>query len=422
MFCYVQIKKSLRIRSDFSAVQFRYDGAKGVVSLYPEMPPNIDLHIRDSMKKFRSPHDWFEVCKLSAPRPLFLNRQAILLLSYRKVPDTSFLILQQQNHLYLIRALLRNSDAQKLIRNKVPSWFLPRDIGCANIDYIHEPFFRQLLISSCVQSSRELLQRTRIRVPPNAGRNMMGIVDEYRVLKAGQVYVQYTILADQHSYGDDDNDDDNKDKRKKTKILDGCRVVITKNPCHHPGDVRTFTAVNHPQLKHLKDVVVFPQQGDRPAPHDISGSDLDGDEYLVVWHEDLVPMSTDNAQPFDYDAPIPAKTNPPFLTREIINKTVVDIAENDFLGRLSNLHLAFADKFGVDDINGPGGDLLSTIELAAAISQEVDSGKTGYHPLEDEQIKQLTNALDRKRPDYMDNPNFESYKSEHILGERNIVL
>ena len=37
------------------------------------------------------------------------------------------------------------------------------------------------------------------------------------VLKEGEVFVQYTILADEHSYGDDDNNDDNKDKRKKTK-------------------------------------------------------------------------------------------------------------------------------------------------------------------------------------------------------------
>ena len=284
------------MKRDFSAVQFRYDGAKGVVSVHPDMPPNIHLCIRDSMKKFDSTHDCFEVCKLSAPRPLFLNRQAILLLSYRKVPDASFLILQQQNHLSLISALLQNTDAEKQILLKIPSWFLPRDIHLANIDYIHEPFFRQLLISSCLQSMRDLLQRTRIRIPPNEGRNMIGVVDEYNVLKPDEVYVQYTIL----SRDSRDNTNDN-----KTKVLEKCQVVITKNPCHHPGDIRTFTAVNHPQLKHLKDVIVFSQQGDRPAPHDISGSDLDGDEYLVVWHDDLVPHTTKNAQPYDFDAHTP---------------------------------------------------------------------------------------------------------------------
>jgi RNA-dependent RNA polymerase len=394
------------MRSDFSAVQFRYDGAKGVVSVHPDMPQNIHLCIRDSMKKFDSDHECFEVCKLSAPRPLFLNQQAILLLSYRQVPDASFLILQQQNHLALVRALLRNADAEKEILQKVPSWFLPSDIHYANLDYIHEPFFRQLLISSCLQSMRDLLQRTRIRIPPNEGRNMIGIVDEYNVLEPGQVYIQYTIL------------NNNKNNNSETKVLDNCKVVITKNPCHHPGDIRTFTAVNHPRLKHLKDVIVFSQQGDRPAPHDISGSDLDGDEYLVVWHKDLVPYNTKNAEPYDYDAHTPSKKFTESVTRDHINKTILDIAEQDCLGRLSNLHLAFADKFGVDSNRKPAEDVSSTVELAGAISQEVDSGKTGYHPLKEDKIKELNNALGNERPDFMDNPNFDQYESKHILGKR----
>ena len=397
------------MRRDFSAVQLRYDGAKGVVSLHLDMPPNIHLCIRDSMKKFDSPHDCFEVCKLSAPRPLFLNRQAILLLSYRKVPDASFLILQQQNHLALISALLRNTDAEKQILQKTPSWLLPPDIHRANIDYIQEPFFRQLLISSCLQSMRDLLRRTRIRIPPNEGRNMIGVVDEYNVLKPHEVYVQYTILSREPRHNNSNSE---------TKVLDNCKVVITKNPCHHPGDVRTFTAVKYPQLEHLKDVIVFSQQGDRPAPHDISGSDLDGDEYLVVWHEDLVPRTTENARPFDFDAhtPPPKLVDP--VTRDHINSAILDIAEQDCLGQLSNLHLAFADKLGVDSVEQLTTAVRSTVELAGAISQEVDSGKTGYHPLNEDQIRELNNALGNERPDFMDNRNFEQYESKAILGKR----
>ncbi|CAF1047784.1 unnamed protein product, partial [Rotaria sordida] len=52
-----------------------------------------------------------------------------------------------------------------------------------------------------------------------------------------------------------------------------------------------------------------------------------------------------------------------------------------------------------------------------AISQEVDSGKTGYHPLSEGDIAKLNNALENKRPDFMDNPSLERYESLHILGK-----
>ncbi|CAF4960239.1 unnamed protein product, partial [Rotaria socialis] len=103
-----------------------------------------------------------------------------------------------------------------------------------------------------------------------------------------------------------------------------------------------------------------------------SGSDLDGDEYAVIWHEDLVPLQTDNAEPYNYDS----NTKPMELDRPVgrsdIHDVVLNIAESDFLGRLSNLHLAYADLFGVDSDIKPQADVLSTIGLAGAISEEVD--------------------------------------------------
>jgi len=69
-------------------------------------------------------------------------------------------------------------------------------------------------------------------------------------------------------------------------------VVVTKNPCLHPGgrglcsvgpvgvislfsnvsDVRLLDAVIIPELKHLTNVIVFPTRGPRPHPSEISGS------------------------------------------------------------------------------------------------------------------------------------------------------
>ena len=102
----------------------------------------------------------------------------------------------------LIRALLRNDDAKNLLDDKLSNWFLPYG---AKIDFVYEPFFRQVLITTCLVSTRELLRRTRIRVPRNKARNMFGIVDEYNVFKSDEVFIQYIQLNDY-----EDNTDNSK--------------------------------------------------------------------------------------------------------------------------------------------------------------------------------------------------------------------
>jgi RNA-dependent RNA polymerase len=143
-------------------------------------------------------------------------------------------------------------------------------------------------------------ERTRLKLARNSARNMIGIVDEYGILEYGQgknelfirkykiqfslkVFIQYTEL-----HGDllDDELGSNNDpsltpQPEKTIILEQ-PVVVTKNPCHHPGDVRIFSAVDVPRLRHLKDVIVFPQRGKRPHPNEISGSDLDGKSFIIL--------------------------------------------------------------------------------------------------------------------------------------------
>ncbi|KAH6906119.1 RNA-directed RNA polymerase [Coprinopsis sp. MPI-PUGE-AT-0042] len=58
-------------------------------------------------------------------------------------------------------------------------------------------------------------------------------------------------------------------------------------------DCLKLRAVDHPQLSHLVDCVVFASQarkpGNKPAPSMTSGGDLDGDEFFVCWDPDLVP-------------------------------------------------------------------------------------------------------------------------------------
>lgn len=82
-----------------------------------------------------------------------------------------------------------------------------------------------------------------------------------------QVFVQYSAVE---TRADRDDEDDEFNKNKKI-VLRG-PVVVTRNPCLHPGDVRQLEAIDVPGLCHLVDCVVFPRQGSRPHPNEMAGN------------------------------------------------------------------------------------------------------------------------------------------------------
>jgi hypothetical protein len=71
----------------------------------------------------------------------------------------------------------------------------------------------------------------------------------------------------------------------------------------------------------------------------------------------------------------------------------MEVSEQDCLESLSNIHLAYADKYGIRS------DICKN--LAGYISQEVDAAKTGKHPLSNEEIIELRKGFKGKGPDFM---------------------
>ncbi|CAF3700922.1 unnamed protein product [Rotaria sordida] len=370
-----------------SVLQIRYGGCKGTIAVNPLLDgKEKQLLIRPSMNKFECEHQMLELCKRSLRRHLCLNREVINLLSYRGISNAHILVVQLRNILWLMASFVSNQSALYVLREKILH-VLPWSKISSYSHLSKEPFFHRLLLTTVKNNLCQIITRAHIRV--SKARYMFGTVDEYKVLKEGQVFVQIT-----NEYG------------SKT-VLEG-PIAITKNPCHHPGDLRVLEAVNNSYLHHLYDVLVFPQQGSRPHANEISGSDLDGDEYSVIWNSELVPTSP-NPIPYDYDSgPSPKPLNR-VVTRNDRLKVISDICEQDNLGRLSNIHLVLADKFGIDH--------EKAINLAAGISQELDSVKSSQHPYTSEQIKQIILTADKTRPDFMQASGYKEYQSEKILGK-----
>ncbi|KAF3648938.1 RNA-dependent RNA polymerase 6 [Capsicum annuum] len=154
------------------------------------------------------------------------------------------------------------------------------------------------------------------------------------------------------------------DLKKNLQVIKGL-VIITKNPCLHPWDVRILEAVDVPGLHHLYDCLVFPRKGDRPHPNEASGSDLDGDLYFATWDENLIPPVRKAG--CQWTMP-PAELKQ--LGRDVNNSDIIDFFLKEHGRRESRRNL-----FCIPDyIVGNNKKCLKLAELAALA---VDFPKTG---------------------------------------------
>lgn len=192
-----------------------------------------------------------------------------------------------------------------------------------------DPFVRNMLFSIYRYNIVHHISKAKIFLPPDMGRSMYGVVDETGLLQCGQVFIQYSPSIRQTS---------------KKPILKIGKVLITKNPCHVPGDVRVFEAVWQPALAHLVDVVVFPQHGPRPHPDEMAGSDLDGDEYSVIWDADMLLDYNEKAMVFPSSTSSDEEKEP---TTDDMVEFFLRYLQQDSIGRMSNAHLAYADLHGL---------------------------------------------------------------------------
>lgn len=216
-------------------------------------------------------------------------------------------------------------------------------------------FLTDIVEVAAMSSLRSL--KYRARIPIEQGYLLYGIMDETNILKEGEVYI----------VTEEERDDGHRDR----KLLLGERIVVTRAPALHPGDVQFVTAVNVPKDSHLRKLhncIVFSQQGARDLPSQLSGGDLDGDLFHIIFDQRLIPSHT--VPPADYAPAKPQDLGRPVEANDIVD-FFIGFMQMDRLGQISNMHKIRADfkETGTQDDD--------CITLAKLASDAVDYSKSG---------------------------------------------
>ncbi|WWD19157.1 hypothetical protein CI109_103615 [Kwoniella shandongensis] len=388
-----------------SAIQFRLGGAKGVLADWPHLAKPYEVRLRPSLIKFDSKLSDLNVIRIAKYQVAFLNRQFINIMCANGVPKD------------LIISIFKDSvDHIKGLRGRVESSSMTEEdhrlvSACSEFplaQLIKAGFHKNPLILDVAEiiecrALQDLKWRARVRLP--GGVFLIGIADETGLLEEGQLFCQFQ---------------ESEDSEPRIVVNE---VLICRAPALHPGDVRRAWAVDRPELRHLKNVIVLNTKGYRDLPNMLGGGDLDGDDYTLIWDQRFVePLRM--YEPMDYKAPPPKTVLR--VTQTDLNENFVQYITNDVLGQVDNCHLALSDS----EEKGPFDEKclrLSTIHSTAYVptsshgktttclmfhSCSVDFAKTGQAAVLDPDLRpQLW-------PDFMDKDDVKKvYTSKKILGD-----
>ncbi|KAL2286418.1 hypothetical protein FJTKL_06802 [Diaporthe vaccinii] len=360
-----------------TAFQVRFKGSKGMLALDPSLTGSV-IYIRPSMTKFESndkPN--LEICDMaSKPIPLVLNRQMIKILE--DMGCTSAWFFRMQNvELSRLRAVTADAyNVAKFLKhqNVGETMRLHRMISVCEtmgVDYRKDKFLRSVVEAMVLRELR--LLKHKARIPVRKGITLFGIMDETGFLEENEVYVTYDTKGDRFDEPPGPGP-----------------VIVTRSPALHPGDIQLpFNVVPPPgnPLRQLSNVIIFSRYGERDLPSQLSGGDLDGDIFNVIWDEEVMPQQT--FSPADYPRVAPVDLGREVTTEDMAD-FFIDFMKLDHLGVIATRHMILADQKDEGTLHP------DCSKLAELHSTAVDFSKTGVGV----NLMELPRA-NKYRPDFL---------------------
>lgn len=244
----------------------------------------------------------FEVVKMSHPcTSANLNIQLISILENRNVPRLVLaeLLLAELRDYYDSLSVAMKDPAE--LRRWRQLWHPTRsshveiswcgdlpDEKADEADMLLEagfhPEYCRHLTKQCIwrivsQGLADKQEKLWIKVPFST--NLFCVPDPIGVLKEGEIQVNFSQPVSEFPEWKFEN-------RK---------VLVARNPAHLPSDIQAVMSVYKPELRHLKDVIIFPVKGSVPLADLLSGGDYDGDTITLIWDDRLTKHFTNAAKP-----------------------------------------------------------------------------------------------------------------------------
>lgn len=292
-----------------SAFQARIGGAKGLWQVdYTNAHPEVSergfwIEIRDSQLKIKpQPAKWksadesqrtFEVVKHSTTcTPAHLNIQLINILNYCGVPRTALgEVLNADLAEYLDTLKSAMHDPLKLriwhqMNHRAPNDsidFCGAMPGSKEdeLSYLLESGFQPATSEYLTDCLKNLLKeelnsyvdKLRIRVEHSTA--VFCVPDPLGILAPGEIQLNFSASKiDPWS-------------NVPESFLVAPQILVARNPAHLASDIQLVKSAYHHELRHLKDVIIFPVKGRYPLADLLSGGDYDGDTVTVIWDPKL---------------------------------------------------------------------------------------------------------------------------------------
>ncbi|KAJ4268954.1 hypothetical protein NW762_003025 [Fusarium torreyae] len=230
-------------------------------------------------------------------------------------------------------------------------------------------YLRDIVWNSQKRQAELLKAKMNIKIPRSTYAFM--VVDFTGTLEEGEVQLAFSSKF--QAEGESDT------------LLDGIDILVARAPAHFVSDVQKVKAVFRPNLKRLKDVIVFSSKGKSPLADMLSGGDYDGDQAWVCWDPEIVANFTNAAKPIEPDLVGQGylrKSNPSF--QSILNTTQdIDGACTDFIHSAMSFnmqpsYLGIATKFKEKLCYLERGvDSERAVALSTLVSLLVDQAKQG---------------------------------------------